>query len=181
MQRKAIFLDRDGVINREKGYITSWAEFELLPNTLEALQLIQKSDYLSVVVTNQSGIAKGLYSEMDLQNIHKQLNQQLSNSLISIDAFYYCPHHPHGTVKEYSKICDCRKPNNGLITKAAHDMNINLKESYLIGDSERDILAGNISGCTTFAVKTGHGSTAQHEHANYIVKDILEAVRIILH
>lgn len=180
-QRKAIFLDRDGVINKEKGYITSWADFELLPNTLKALQLIQQSEYLSIVITNQSGIAKGLYTEAELMHIHEQLNRQLSEAAVEIDAFYFCPHHVDGIIKEYTKVCDCKKPNNGLILKAAQDYNINLEASYLIGDSERDVFAGNQSGCTTFGVKTGHGATTQHQQADFVVKDILEAVQTILY
>ena len=176
---KAIFLDRDGVINQENGYIKNWQQFHLLPRVIEALQLIYQSEYLAIVISNQSGIAKGLYAYDDVIQIHEQLNNHLSQHNAQIDAFYFCPHHPKG-INEYGTVCACRKPKNGMILEAAKDFNIDLKSSYFIGDSERDILAGKNSGCTTYQVKTGHPIDIANNSSDFIVEDLYEAVQKIL-
>ncbi len=177
---KAIFLDRDGVINRERGYVKSWANFELFPWTVEALKLIRASEYLPVVITNQSGIAKGLYSVEDVRLIHQKLNLVLEKHNAEIERFYFCPHHPQGSVKEYSIKCLCRKPSNGLVLQAAADLNISLKDSFFIGDSERDIIAGKRSGCTTYGVKTGHGFDDARILPDFLCDNLLDAAKSIL-
>ncbi len=178
--KKAVFLDRDGVINQEKGYISRWEDFVLLPDVVEALQLLQAAGYLAIVITNQSGIAKGIYSEKDVQLIHEQFSKTLQLHNTKVDAFYYCPHHPEGTAADYSFVCSCRKPDNGMIVQAAQDFGISLKKSFLIGDSERDILAGKKSGCTTVGVKTGHGFSQAKVKPDYLADNLYGAVKIIL-
>lgn len=176
---KAIFLDRDGVINQESGYIKSWKELKLLPRVVEALQLINQSEYVAIVITNQSGIARGLCTYEEVIQIHQKLNNHLLQSQAQIDAFYFCPHHPEG-INEYALVCTCRKPENDLILQAAKDLNIDLQSSYFIGDSERDIIAGKNSGCITYRVKSGHPIEISTNSSDFIVEDLFEAVQKIL-
>lgn len=180
MQKKAVFLDRDGVINEERGYVWLRKDLVLLPGVEDALKQIRKAGYLVIVITNQSGIAKGLYTEQDVRALHRSLNQDLISGVAQIDAFYFCPHHPDGLIEEYSIPCYCRKPKNGLLLQAAKDWDIDLQQSYFIGDSERDIIAGKKSGCTTYGVLTGHGFSQATEQPDYIADNISEAVRSIL-
>lgn len=176
---KAIFLDRDGVINQEAGYVKNWQEFKLLPRVVDALQILHLSDFIVIVISNQSGIAKGLYQYDEVLNIHQNLNLLLSPQQAKIDAFYFCPHHPEG-INEYGVDCSCRKPKNGMILQAAKDWNIDLQSSYFIGDSERDIIAGKNSGCTTYRVKSGHALGKQDVSSDFLVNDLYEAVEKIL-
>jgi D,D-heptose 1,7-bisphosphate phosphatase len=176
---KAIFLDRDGVINQETGYIKNWQEFKLLPRVVEAIQLINQSEYAAIVISNQSGIARGLCAYEDVVHIHEQLNNHLSQSQAQIDAFYFCPHHPEG-INEFALKCSCRKPENGMILQAAKDWKIDLQSSYFIGDSERDIIAGKKSECITYAVKSGHPLDPKNFSSDFIVHDLFEAVQNIL-
>ena len=178
-KNKAIFLDRDGVINLEVGYVKSWEEFKLLPRVVESIQLINQSEYVAIVISNQSGIAKGLYSFDDVVKIHQKLNEYLLPFQARIDSFYFCPHHPEG-INEYALVCSCRKPKNGLILQAAKDRNINLASSFFIGDSERDMIAGKDSGCITYAVQTGHDFDPKNISSDFIAKDLFEAVQKIL-
>lgn len=180
MKRRAVFLDRDGVINEEHGYITKWEEFKILPQVVESIQSLKDHGFVIVVITNQSGIAKGLYTEEDVRMIHQQFNHFLAQHATSVDGFYYCPHHPQGNIQEYSINCHCRKPENGMILQAAEDFNLNLEASYLIGDAERDILAGKKSGLTTIRVMTGHTVKTGDVLPNFLVEDMAEATQMIL-
>src|SRR5690606_12200396 len=146
---------------------------------IEAIRLINSSGFLAIIITNQSGIAKGLYSAADVNQIHQQINNTLASSQAQIDAFYFCPHHPEG-INEYGIKCTCRKPLNGMILQAAKDFNIDLSASYFVGDSERDILAGKNSGCTTFRVQSGHPIDFENNSSDFVVEDIYEAIQKIL-
>ncbi len=140
--KKAFFLDRDGVINKDFGYVHSWDRFEPFDQTYDALKLIKENGYLIVIVTNQAGIARGYYSESDFFILMEKFRIEAHIRGIDIDGTYYCPHHPQGVVQGLNIECHCRKPNPGLITKAASDLGIKLSESYLIGDKITDIEAG---------------------------------------
>ena len=158
-RQKAIFLDRDGTINAYKGFLTHLEDFELLPGVAEAIRKINKSGYLCIVVSNQPVIARGDCSFDDLKAIHDKMETLLGKEGAFVDAIYYCPHHPdkgfEGERVEYKIDCDCRKPKPGLFFQAAKDWNINLHESYMIGDSERDVVAGNSAGCKqSYIIKT---------------------------
>ena len=147
--KKAIFLDRDGVINKkpaEHDYVKSWKEFILLDGVVESLKLFHSLGYLTVVITNQAGISKGLMTEYTLQDIHNQLNKLLLKSGIKIDRFYYCPHQDRDH-------CRCRKPKPGMIEKAVKDHDIDLKDSILIGDSETDLKLGQNAGINTIIIR----------------------------
>ncbi len=151
--QKAIFLDRDGTINQNMGFVRRPEEFVLLPHAADAIRAINQSDYLAIVVTNQPVIARGEASVEQLQEIHNKMETLLGNEGAYVDAIYYCPHHPDkgyaGEVKSLKIDCDCRKPKPGMLLQAARNYNIDLSQSWMVGDSERDILAGNAAGCRT--------------------------------
>lgn len=151
-KQKAIFLDRDGTINKYKGYITSPKQLELISGAAEAIKKINRSGYLAIVITNQPSIAMGRMSFAVLDEIHAKLDTLLGEEGAYIDALYFCPHHPdkgfEGERAELKIKCDCRKPSGGMIKKAAEDFNIDLSKSFMVGDSERDVLAAIDAGCT---------------------------------
>lgn len=156
---KTIFLDRDGVINRNPpnwGYVRTWEEFDFIPNALNAIRDLTENGYRIVVITNQAGIGRGLFSEDNLKDIHSRMVAKITDAGGKIDAIYYCPHHPEAG-------CECRKPKPGMLIRAAHEHNIELPNAYLVGDSTTDIEAGQRVGATTFLVLTGHGKKSyQH-------------------
>ena len=149
-KQKAIFLDRDGTINKMVGFVTKSEQFELIEGAAEAIKIINKSGYLAIVVTNQPVIARGDCTFEELQTIHDKMETELGKVGAFVDAIYVCPHHTdkgfEGERPEYKCNCDCRKPKPGLLLKAAKDFNIDLSESYMIGDSHRDVEAGENAG-----------------------------------
>ena len=150
-KQKAVFLDRDGTLNVYKGFITDIDEFELLPGAAELVKAINRSGYLAIVVTNQPVIARGECTVEELERIHMKLETLLGEQGAYIDDLFYCPHHPdkgfEGERIEYKIECDCRKPKPGMLLKAAEKYNIDLAESYMVGDDERDMAAGRAAGC----------------------------------
>lgn len=158
-KQKAIFLDRDGTINKYVGFLRDINEFELLPGVAEAIGKINASGYLAIVVTNQPVIARGEVTVAYLNEIHNKMETLLGQQGVYLDGIYYCPHHPHkgyeGEVPELKIDCDCRKPKPGLLMKAAKDFNIDLSQSWMIGDSESDILAGKAAGSQTALIGDG--------------------------
>lgn len=151
--QKAIFLDRDGTINKHVGFLRSIDEFELIPGVAEAIRKINNSGYLAIVVTNQPVIARGEVTVSELQLTHNKMETLLGAEGAYLDAVYYCPHHPHkgyeGEIPELKIDCECRKPKPGMLLKAADDFNIDLSNSWMIGDGENDIKAGKAAGCKT--------------------------------
>ena len=161
-KQKAIFLDRDGVINKYVGFLRNIDEFELIEGAAEAIKLINQSGYLAIVVTNQPVIARGEVSWDELHKIHKKMATLLGNAGAYIDGLYICPHHPDrgypGERVKYKIDCDCRKPKPGLLLQAARDLNIDLNESIMIGDSENDVVAGDNAGVKrSFLLETNNG------------------------
>jgi len=157
-KQKAIFLDRDGTINKYVGFLRNIDDFELLPGVAEAIKRINVSGYLAIVTTNQPVIARGELTVPQLQEIHNKMETLLGAEGAYLDAIYYCPHHPHkgyeGEVPELKIECDCRKPKPGMMVKAADDFNIDLENSWMIGDGENDIMAGKAAGCMTALIGT---------------------------
>ncbi len=157
-KQKAIFLDRDGTINKYVGFLRKEEEFELLPGVADAIKKINKSGYLAIVVTNQPVIARGEVTYSQLENMHNKMETLLGKEGACLDGIYFCPHHPHsgyeGEVKELKIDCDCRKPKPGMLLKAAEDLNIDLSQSYMVGDGENDIKAGKAAGCKTVLLNT---------------------------
>jgi histidinol-phosphate phosphatase family protein len=146
MPSPAVFLDRDGVINRDRAdFVKSWEEFEFLPHSLDALAALARTPYKIVVVSNQSGVGRGLLSEATLQHMHAQMLARIRESGGRIDAIYYCPHAPDAG-------CDCRKPSPGLFLQAARDMNLDLASSWSIGDSHRDAQAAHRAGVRSILI-----------------------------
>ena len=150
-KQKAIFLDRDGTINKYVGFLRNIDDFELIEGVSEAIKQINQSGYLAIVVTNQPVIARGEVSWDELNEVHKKMETLLGKDGAYIDGLYICPHHPdkgfEGERPEYKFDCDCRKPKPGLLLQASKDFNIDLSQSYMVGDSERDVDAGNAAGC----------------------------------
>lgn len=157
-KQKAVFLDRDGTINKYVGFLRKVEEFELIEGVAEAVKEINRSGYLAVIVTNQPVIARGEITFSELENIHNKMETLLGMQGAYVDAIYFCPHHPHfgydGEVKELKIECECRKPKPGMLLKAAKDLNIDLSSSYMVGDSENDIKAGKAAGSKSVLLNT---------------------------
>ena len=169
-KQKAIFLDRDGTLNKYVGFLRSVDEMELVDGASEAIKLINKSGYLAVVITNQPVIARGEITVSQLQEIHNKMETLLGKDGAYIDALYYCPHHPHkgyeGEIPELKIDCDCRKPKPGLLLRASEDYNIELSSSYMIGDSDSDVEAGKAAGCRSIKIEEGELLTVINELLN---------------
>lgn len=154
--KKCVFLDRDGTINVEKNYLHKAEDFEWEYKAKEAIKAIKDKGYIVIVVTNQSGIARGYYDEKAVEKLHEYMNEELKKIDSKIDAFYYCPHHPKG-IGDYGKECDCRKPELGMFNKAHRDFKIDFKNSYMVGDKQSDLLAAKRLKMKPVLVETGHG------------------------
>jgi D-glycero-D-manno-heptose 1,7-bisphosphate phosphatase len=143
----AVFLDRDGVINVDHGYVSTWEQFEFLAGVPEALRELQDAGYLLIVVSNQSGIGRGYYSESDLHTLNQAIAEHLDSTLgVTLSGFYHCPHHPTEAEGGFRQQCDCRKPAPGMIQQAVLDHGIDVKTSLLVGDKDSDIEAGRAAG-----------------------------------
>ncbi|MCK4377371.1 MAG: D-glycero-beta-D-manno-heptose 1,7-bisphosphate 7-phosphatase [Actinomycetia bacterium] len=183
---KAVFLDRDGVITKEPPYYAHRIDqLELIPKSANAIRLLNKSGFKVIVISNQSGVARGYYQEKDIQIYNNEMKRQLKEKDAYIDAIYYCPHYLEAMIKKYRIDCDCRKPKPGMLRQAEKDLNLNLKFSFLIGDKMSDIEAGYRAGCKTILVLTGQGndelkkSLKMKMKPNYISKDLYTAIQII--
>ena len=144
--RKAAFLDRDGVINLDRAYVHRWDEFEFVPGAVEAMRRLKQAGYALVVVTNQSGLARGYFTEKQYRALTQAMKQALAEAGAAVDEVYHCPHHPEGSVADLSIDCDCRKPAPGMILRAARELNLSLPASLLIGDKPCDIRAARAAG-----------------------------------
>ena len=143
----AVFLDRDGVINVDHGYVSTWERFEFLPGVPDALRALQDAGYLLIVVSNQSGIGRGYYCEADVESLNQAVAQHLGSTVgVTLSGFYHCPHHPTEAEGEFRRQCDCRKPAPGMIRQAVLDHGMDLKTSLLVGDKDSDIEAGRAAG-----------------------------------
>lgn len=178
--KKACFLDRDGVLIEEVNYIKSPDQVKIIPGVFDALKKLREKGYLCIVISNQSGVARGYFKEGDVAKIQDRIDGFLTEKGLKIDGYYNCPHHPGGTVSEYKKDCDCRKPKPGLILKAAKEHSIDLSKSFMIGDKFSDIKAAENAGChTAIMVRTGHGEeqiSSRDTKDIRVVADIGEAV-----
>ena len=149
---KAVFLDRDGTINKDKAYLSKIEEFEYIPGVIEGLKLLQEAGFLLIVITNQSGIARGYYKEIDFLKLNDWMITDLKKNGINISKVYYCPHHPDGVVGKYSIECGCRKPKLGMFESAIKEFDIDIRESYTIGDKIRDSFLCENSQCRGFLI-----------------------------
>ncbi len=174
MKSKAVFLDRDGTINVDKNYLYRIDEFEFLPGAVEALRLLQASGYLLIIITNQSGIARGYFTEDDYVKLTDFMRAELEGLGVKLSAVYYCPHLPDGEVPEYRKVCHCRKPETGLFEQAVQDFDIDLSESFAVGDKPRDCAICEHTPCRGFLIGGKSSSTKVQS-----VSSLLEAAQII--
>lgn len=154
--RQAVFLDRDGTLNVEKEYLSRVEGFAFFPGVPEAIKRLKEAGFLVIVVTNQSGVARGYFTLEDVDRIHRHMQHLLAQQGTAIDAFYICPHHPDGH-GPYRTHCLCRKGEPGMLYKAAEDFAIDLSRSFMVGDKAADLEAGNKAGCRSLLVLTGYG------------------------
>ncbi|MBI5724193.1 MAG: HAD-IIIA family hydrolase [Planctomycetes bacterium] len=185
MAAKAVFLDRDNTIIRDPGYISDPSAVQLLPGVTLALKSLTQAGFKIVVVTNQSGVARGLLTEQTLAKIHEEMRRQIAQAGAAVDGIYYCPYHPEGSVAQYAIDSDLRKPAPGMLLKAAHEMNLDLASSWMVGDSARDIEAGKRAGCKTIRiVRPAKGQASLDPDnatpAEYRVRNLVDATRVIL-
>jgi D-glycero-D-manno-heptose 1,7-bisphosphate phosphatase len=183
----AVFLDRDGVLNEDLGYAVKLEDLRLLPGVGPAVVQLRKKGYLLIVVSNQSGVARGKFHEEDVRRFNAELNRRLiseavhyfdgSDGFHGINGFYYCPHHPEGVVPGYASNCDCRKPAPGMILQAAAEHGVDLAASYMVGDKPDDMECAQRAGVVGIQVKSRYG--AQHPHAVAYVDSLLAAVPYI--
>lgn len=174
---KAIFIDRDDTLIANSGYLGDPAGVKLLAGVSEAIQTFRAAGYKIIIITNQSGVARGMFTENTLDKIHEEMRRQLSALDADVDGIYYCPYLPEGKIPEYAKASALRKPDPGMLLQAAGEMDIDLKASWMIGDSERDITAGKRAGCKTVLV--GKDSGADDYGADFSLPDLLAASKAI--
>ncbi|MEP7337887.1 MAG: D-glycero-beta-D-manno-heptose 1,7-bisphosphate 7-phosphatase [Acidobacteriota bacterium] len=181
-RRRAIFIDRDGTLNEEVGYIRDPAQFRLFDFAAEAVRLANEAGWLAIVVTNQAGIARGLFTEDFLAQIHQKMTEGLTQAGARLDAIYYCPHHPEIGQPPYRQVCDCRKPRPGMLKRAAEDFDLDLSKCVGVGDRYRDVEAAQAAGARGVLVLTGHGQAELEQEQGRVVADhmaanLLEAVQ----
>ena len=157
MSKPAVFLDRDGTINEQMGYINHVSRFQMLPRAAQAIRKLNDKDIPVIVVSNQSGLARGYFPKKVLDDVHVKMNRALTDGGAHVDGIYYCPHHPEAKEAEYRKACDCRKPKIGLFTQAAADLELDLSKSYVVGDRFSDLKAAANCGATGILVLSGYG------------------------
>ena len=182
-RRRAVFLDRDGTINVEKNYLHKIEDFEFLHGAPEAIKALKDAGFLVIVVSNQSGIGRGYFDERAVESLHKHIQTKLTDYGTSIDAFYYCPHHPDEGLDAYKTVCDCRKGAPGMLLRAAVEYDIDLSHSFMVGDKLADVEAGERAGCRSLLVLTGYGEvSASDPELSQIPKcpSLLNAAELIL-
>jgi D-glycero-D-manno-heptose 1,7-bisphosphate phosphatase len=159
-RQAAVFLDRDGTINEEVGYLDRLDKLRLVPGAAEAIRLINECGMKAIVVTNQSGVARGIFDEAFVDEVHERLREMLREERASLDGFYFCPHHPTEGRGRYLRSCDCRKPAPGLLLRAMEELSLDPERSYMIGDTLKDIEAASRIGARGILVRTGYGADA---------------------
>lgn len=187
VKRPAVFLDRDGTINEQMGYINHLSRFVMLPGIAAAIRLLNERDIPVFVVTNQSGLARGYFPPSLLDEVHRKMTDLLAAEGARVDGIYICPHHPEAKEERYRLDCDCRKPKPGLFIRAAREHNIDLGASYVVGDRWSDLKAADVCGATGILVLSGYGrgdrdyiGPAQEIQPAHVAEDLVEAVNWII-
>lgn len=182
-----VFIDRDGTVNRESGYINHISNFKIYPFAFQSVRLLNRNGFIVVVITNQAGIARGIFDEQFLEKLHNKMLLDFEKNGAKIDAIHYCPHHISSKNSLYAVECDCRKPKTGLIQKALENLPVNNEKMFIIGDKYADIQTGINANCKTIMVKTGYGrgeiENDYHKWSvkpDYIEENLLTAVLRIL-
>jgi D-glycero-D-manno-heptose 1,7-bisphosphate phosphatase len=178
---EAFFLDRDGVIIEDAHYLADADQVRLLPGAAAAIAQLNRAGVAVVVVTNQSGVARGLFPESRIAEVHQRLDELLAREGARIDRYYHCPHHPTEGVGAYRRDCDCRKPRPGMLLRAAAELGLDLSASWMVGDKLSDAQAAHAAGCRTVLVRTGKGTHAEQELTDAtvaVVDDLAAAVEL---
>lgn len=181
--RRAVFLDRDGTLLEEGNYVDRLDRLVFFPYTVDAVRALNEADFAVVVVTNQSGVARGMYPESFVTEAHRYIDERLRAGGAHVDGYYYCPHHPEGTVADLRQDCDCRKPRPGQLLRAAADLRLDLPRSFMVGDRWKDIEAGKAVGARPVLVRTGYGREAEDANPDddtEVVDNLIQAVTWIL-
>lgn len=184
MRRPAVFLDRDGTLIQERGYLDRLDLLELFPWTAEALRLLTRAGFATVVITNQAAIGRGIIDESFLAAVHRTIDARLAPRA-RIDAYYFCPHFPYSSDERYRRRCDCRKPAPGMIEQAIAEMDLDVSRSFMVGDRWLDVQCGHRAGARSLLVRTGHGAHEEERphdgvRADAILNNLMEAVGWIL-
>jgi D,D-heptose 1,7-bisphosphate phosphatase len=183
MSIRVVFLDKDGTLVEDVPYNVNLALVQLMPGALEGLHVLHTAGYQLILITNQSGVARGYFPESALLAVEERVGQLLAEVGVQLAGFYYCPHHPDGVVQNYAIACSCRKPEPGLLLRAASDYGIDLAQSWFIGDILNDVEAGRRVGCRTILVDNGNETEWQlspQRLPDYIVTDLAEAAQVII-
>ncbi|RLB34743.1 MAG: D,D-heptose 1,7-bisphosphate phosphatase [Deltaproteobacteria bacterium] len=187
MKKPAVFIDRDGTINEQRGYINHISRFKIIPGVEDAIRLLNQNNFLAIVVSNQSGVARGFYPIELVHEVHALMKQLLEENGSFLDAIFFCPHHPDGVIPEYTRKCDCRKPGTGLIDQACKSFDIDLSNSYVVGDLYSDMELAERAGVRGILVKTGYGLgeieytlPTKPRKPLYVAENLLDAVNWIL-
>jgi D-glycero-D-manno-heptose 1,7-bisphosphate phosphatase len=183
--KRAVFLDRDGTLVEEAGYLDRLERLVFYPWSVDAVRVLNRAGLAVVIVTNQAGVARGIFPETFVADAHRYLRERLEAGGARVDGFYYCPHHPDATVDAYRRACDCRKPQPGMLRRAAADLGIDLARSFVVGDRWHDLAAGRAVGARGVLVRTGYGRTeeaapAGDATAETIVDNLMAAAAWIL-
>ncbi len=184
---RAVFIDRDGTLSEEIGYVNHVSRFRLLPRSAEAIKKLNDAGVAAVIITNQAGVARGYFPEERILEVHKRMEELLAEGDAKLDGIYYCPHHPSAGEPPYRADCDCRKPKPGLLLRAAKELDIDIKNSYMIGDKFSDVELAHNAGCKGILTLTGYGRGEweyNREEAgmtpDFVAEDLLDAVEWIL-
>ena len=182
---RAVFLDRDGTIIEEVGYLDRPERVELFPWTIDAVRVLNRAGLAVVLVSNQSGVARGFFTEAVVDAVHQRMADLLNEGGARIDAYYYCPHHPDGKVPRYAQPCDCRKPGRGLVDRAVQELGIDPAKSFVVGDRWLDVALGRVVGAQSVLVRTGYGASEEDRRpadlaADAVVDNLIAASSWIL-
>jgi D-glycero-D-manno-heptose 1,7-bisphosphate phosphatase len=169
--RRAVFLDRDGTIIEEIGYLDRAERVELYPWSIDAIRTFNRAGIAVVMVTNQSGVARGFFTEAVVDDVHAHMAAMLAEGGARIDAYYYCPHHPDGTVAEYARACDCRKPGRGLVDRAVRELGVDPARSFVVGDRWLDVALARTVGAGGVLVRTGYGMSVEPHRPDNLTAD----------
>jgi D-glycero-D-manno-heptose 1,7-bisphosphate phosphatase len=187
MLKPAVFIDRDGTLSHEVGYVNHPSRFRLYPFSIDAVRIINRSGWLAVLVTNQAGVARGYFPESMVIEVHESLRAAMSAGEAHLDGIYYCPHHPSVGRPPYRLDCDCRKPRPGLLKRAASELGIDLTRSFMIGDRFKDLETAWNAGASGVLVKTGYGRgdleyvvPGAGRPPDLVAENLLEAAKLIL-
>jgi len=187
IKKPAVFIDRDGTVNEQMGYINHPERFIILPGVAEAFRVLNKNGFLAIIISNQSGVARGYFPMELVDNIHTLMRESLQREEASVDGIFFCPHYPKGSVQKYSIDCDCRKPKTGLIKQACEHFDIDMTRSYMIGDHYTDMELADRAALNGILVKTGYGRgvidynlPAMTFKPCFIAENLLDAVNWII-